>query len=201
MNLHIILIILVILSPYAYAKEVEAPFGFIWGLTKSQIESKDVVFEKCDTDGDLTQCITTKPIKSVSFGEKYLLVIHIEKGLQKIIMVSLNTRNDITGSEGKGLYSKIKKAITDKYGNPHEYEYSGVKVYKEYDEFYQCLNYSGCGNWTSFWEPKEGGSIALEIKGVTRGEGFLKLSYESKDWSDIINERQQKSDKKDTDSL
>ena len=116
-------------------------------------------------------------------------------------MMSKNIDDDITGSKGKELYSKIKSSLTNKYGDSKNYEYTGRKIYDEYDEFYQCLKYSGCGNWMSFWEAKEGGIVALEIEGAARGKGYLRLSYESKNWSGIINERKQKTDMNDIDSL
>lgn len=55
--------------------EVLAPFGFEWGMDKKIVESKGVALEKCDTELALTICQTKKPIKSVSFGEVYYLLL------------------------------------------------------------------------------------------------------------------------------
>ncbi len=66
--------------------------------------------------------------------------------------------------------------LTKKYGKPSSHlEISGQELYKDYDEFYQCLGYSGCGAYFSVYN-FSGGTIGLELIGQSRGEGFLKLT-------------------------
>jgi len=201
MKLYLILTSLIILSSTAHAREVEAPFGLTWGATKSSLESKGVTFNKCTPNGILAICETRKTIKPISFGETYVLLFHPKLGLRKVMMLSNDISDDITGRKGKELYSKIQSALSKKYGAPNNYEYTGRKVYKEFDEFYQCLKYSGCGQWLSLWDSKEGGAVVLEVKGSSRGKGFLKLTYESKSWSGIVDAIQNRTNTDDIDSL
>lgn len=183
------------------AAEMAAPFGFEWGMSKKKVEGKGVVFDKCETNLTLTICTTKKAIKSISFGERYSLIFDSRLGLQKVSLISKNVTGDITGSSGKKLYSKVKDSLTKKYGDSESYEYVGRKLYKEYDEFYQCLKYPGCGTWTAFWQPTEGGVVVAELKGLARGTGYLNLAYESKKWSNVIDARKAKENSSDDDAL
>ena len=187
-------IIIFILVNNAYAAETEtlAPFGLNWGESKQKLKKSGVVFDKCTTELGLSICSTKKPIKPVSFGDIYQLVFDSKRGLQKAVMLSNDITDDITGREGKELYGKVKNSLVKKYGEAKDYEYSGLKLYDEYDEFYQCLAYSGCGSWLSFWEPVNGGTVSVSLEGLGRGKGFLKISYESKKWAIVVDERKKK---------
>ena len=195
--------IIFILVNAAYAAETEtlAPFGLHWGESKQKLNKSGVVFEKCITDRELSICTTKKPIKPVSFGDIYQLVIDSKRGLQKVAMLSNDITDDITGSEGKELYAKVKSSLIKKYGEAKDYEYSGWKIYDEYDEFYQCLAYPGCGSWLSYWEPQNGGTVSVSLKGIGRGKGYLKITYESKKWAVVVNERKKKESSYDESAL
>ena len=69
--------------------------------------------------------------------------------------------------------------LSKKYGAPKSsWEQVGLDLYKDSDEFYQCLKYDGCGQYVSLYE-YAGGYISLQIKGVSRGKGYLMIGYES----------------------
>jgi len=183
------------------ASEVTAPFGLKWGQTQKELTDKEIYLTDCSTSKKITSCKTVNPVKGVSFGEYYMLYIDDRKGLQRIKMVSKNITSDISGSEGKALYSKVKSSLTKKYGSPEVFEYIGQKVYDEYDEFYQCLKYDGCGGWASFWEIKNGGDVSVQLNGLARGIGYLVLSYESKEWNSILASLEQREKASDDDAL
>ncbi len=189
--------ILFLLSLNVQAIEVTAPFGFKWGQSQEELKNKHVTLNNCSESNKITSCKTTNPIKGVSFGEEYILIMDEEKGLQKVILISKNITSDISGSDGKALYGKIKRSLIKKYNKPESLEHVGLELYKEYDEFYQCLKYEGCGGWFAYWKIKNGGNAILQLKGIKRGTGYIKLTYESKYWGgivDSIKEREQASD-------
>lgn len=194
-------VIFLLFTTNVVASEVTAPFGLQWGQTQKDLTDKKVDLTDCSTSKKITSCKTTNPIKGVSFGELYMLFIDDEKGLQKIKMLSKDITSDITGTKGKALYSKVKGSLTKKYSAPKSYEYFGLKLYDEYDEFYQCLKYDGCGSWISFWKVKNGGNAIVELKGLARGKGYLTLTYESKEWSAIIDSLKQREKASDEDAL
>jgi hypothetical protein len=197
----LLLVIFLFTVKSVVATEVTAPFGLKWGQTKKELTAKKVNLTDCSTSQKITSCKTINPVKGVSFGELYMLFIDDDKGLQKITMISKDITSDISGSEGKALYGKVKKSLTKKYSTATEYEYIGRKLYDEYDEFYQCLAYDGCGNWIALWEVNNGGNAIVQLKGLKRGKGYLTLTYESKEWSGIIDSLKQRENASDTDAL
>lgn len=168
----------------------QAPLGLKWGESKETL-TKDygaAPAGKNDTRMKLFS-ISNPPIKVSGFDEFYG-VIDDKHGLVKVIVVE-NIRGDAYGSTGLEDYNKIKGLLTNKYGKPDsKYEYIGKELYKDNDEFYQCLAYQGCGAYSAFFKPAGGGDIALEIKGQRRGEGFITVSYESVLFGDVVNERE-----------
>jgi hypothetical protein len=174
-----------------FAIAQEAPFGLYWGEDAQKIKSRSVVLIEKRRDGAFTQYHTTSTPRHLSSTETYSLLVHDRYGLVKITSYSRNISNDIAGIDGKRIYNELKAAISDKYGPAKDqFEYSGRKLYKEYDEFYQCLRYQGCGTWSSFWGNAEGrGAISVELKGLTRGVGFVVLSYEGPNFDKAIEER------------
>ena len=185
-NLPILVLFFLFISKQVYSEEILAPFGFNWGLTKIEIEELGIQFTNCKAIGIIESCQTNQPIKKVSFGSIYGLYFSKNRGLNKIVMASNTITADIAGTQGINLYREIKNSLIEKYGPPESYEYVGGKVYKEYDEFYQCLKYSGCGAWMSLWNPVQGGALTIELEGISRGKGSLVLTYESKNWGKIV---------------
>jgi hypothetical protein len=194
-------VIFLLISVNVLAKEVIAPFGLEWGQTKQKLKDKSILLTNCSTEKKITTCQTKKPTKGVSFGDFYVLYIDALKGLQKVTMISKDLDSDISGSAGKALYSKIKTSLTKKYYEPQSYEYIGRELYDEYDEFYQCLKYDGCGQWFSFLEKKIEGTIVLELKGLSRGKGYVSLTYESEKWAGIIDSLKEREKSADDDAL
>ncbi len=81
-------------------------------------------------------------------------------------------------------------------------EISGLKLWDEPDEFYQCLDYSGCGFWMSAFEDKESGiAVGLQLEGLRRGRGFIKLTYEGPFWATFIDAKEKIESELDDDAL
>lgn len=195
-------ILALVLSFSVFAKEIAAPFGLVWGQSKQELESMSVKFYKCENTQGFVRCRTKNPPKTVSFAEFYDLAFHQDTGLQEIVMAGNTIANDIAGSKGKALYAKVKSSLTRKYGQPHDSrEVIGLKLYDEYDEFYQCLAYSGCGLWLSYWVGGAGGVVGLRLKGLSRGKGWLRMSYQSKALSQLLDDYESKKTTEDEDAF
>lgn len=193
---------IILLASDALAAEIQAPFGFNWGATKNQLKNNGVIIESCSSKNMITFCVATSPPKPVSFGDDYILGFVADAGLQKVMMVGHTITDDAAGLEGKELFQKIKSSLTKKYGEPDlVFEQVGLELYSGYDEFYQCLAYDGCGLWSSVWGTKKDGRIALLLKGLSRGEGYLELTYEAKDWHIFVDEYKKVEQSKDDDAL
>ena len=179
-NITAVAIVAALLSGNVSAKEIDAPFGLAWGKSQSELEAKGAEIYGCaEKDNNFIVCKTKTPPKPVSFSDFYFLYFHSTKGLQKVIMVGEIITEDIYGSEGKKLYAQIKAGLTKKYGERSDGgEHIGLKLYDEYDEFYQCLAYTGCGLWVSLWEDDSGGTVVVQLKGYSRGKGWVQIVYE-----------------------
>ena len=68
-------------------------------------------------------------------------------------------------------------------------------------KFYECLKYQGCGTQASYWLDDVEGTISLDIKGVSRGTGYITITYESKRWSDILDRFNNENNSADEESL
>ena len=187
--------------PASSAFSQTGPFGLRWGMTVEDVKAQaNVVPTNERKEGNFISYRLSSVPSPVSIAEQYLVIFHRSTGLQKATLVSKDFTGDPTGRDGKETYASIKSALIAKYGQPKtEFESTGNRLYKEVDEFYQCLRYSGCGAWASFWEPDETrGHIALQLRGTGRGVGYLTIGYESRNWNQLVDE--EKASKRANDS-
>ena len=152
------------------------PFGLAWGMSESGLQK--LGFNQVSDSGGLKVFSSVSAPKAWSKAENYVAVTY-QGRLVKAAAVSMDFTDDIYGSEGKETYNQVKDLLTKKYGSPSKhYERVGGKLYDDSDEFYQCLDYSGCGAYLSIFD-YAGGVISVQLKGKRRGQGFLTIGYES----------------------
>ncbi len=191
-----------------FSEEGNAPFGLTWGMTEAQVAQLVEVEIKEEIKSDLPLGVTgilqaTSLPKNLTIAEFYHLIFVTEKHLQKISMSSKDIEDDVSGRKGKEQYEKIKTSLKKKYGSPiAEHESSGRKLWDEWDEFYQCLKYDGCGIWASIFEDEKSGMmIGLELKGLKRGRGFIQLGYEGPSWEAFLDAKEKIESELDDDAL
>lgn len=176
----------------------EAMFGLKWGMSPNEVKALGTTLTKTKAERNLETYKTGSLPKNLSDIESYLLIFADGK-LVKMVAIGKDIVNDPTGSGGKERFESLTSALTEKYGKPsNNYQSVGNKLFKEYDEFYQCLAYSGCGMWSSVYEPTDK-DISVDLKGQRRGSGYIVLTVESKpQWSralDVFKTRKNSSDK------
>lgn len=153
-----------------------APFGLGWDMSVSEL--KALGFHEIKTEGGLTTLTSVSAPKPWSQAEVYIALTYDDR-LIKAGVKSVDFTDDIYGIEGKQTYKRMKTLLTGKYGMPtEEFELTGQELYKDSDEFYQCLDYSGCGSYASFFR-YAGGVIQLQLQGQRRGVGHVLIYYES----------------------
>ncbi|WP_206483644.1 hypothetical protein [Thalassotalea sp. G2M2-11] len=152
------------------------PFGLTWEMSEAGL--KKIGFAQISDSEGLKVFSSLSVPKAWSKAENYIVVTYKGK-LVKAVAVSKKFTDDIYGSEGKSVYKQVKNLLAKKYGSPSEqYETVGRKLYDDSDEFYQCLEYSGCGVYLSFFN-FAGGMISVQLNGKQRGVGYLTIGYES----------------------
>jgi len=155
----------------------DAMFGLIFGQTPKEIRDKGItlVFEKADYNFTIYSCVSLP--KNFSTVEKYHLVFS-DDSLVKITMLTKDITNDIYGSNGKKQYEETFNLLKKKYTLDVSTMVTGLKVYDEPDEFYECLKYDGCGAFGAiFKNPTK--AVLLELKGSGRGVGYIRMGVEA----------------------
>ena len=201
MNKKFVGILLILISFTAFADEdIPAPLGLVWGTSGDVLKTEfSASLDEEEHSRIKFYEINKTPINSAEFNKIYGFVDD-KYGLVKVVLVK-DIANDAYGSDGLELYKKYKEVLQGKYGKPKSYEYTGREVYKETDEFYQCLKYQGCGARASFFEPKKDTSISVLLRGWKRGEGDMVISYESLLYSKANKEIQKETNKVISDGL
>jgi len=183
------------------AQSTEAPFGLSWGESKSAVENKGINLQASGGQGRVSSYKTNHLPNDLSIAELYTLIFDTEYNLQKIILISKDIDSDIYGSKGKEIFADLKSKLAQKYGNPTSgLEIVGTELYNEQDEFYQCLAYEGCGTWISLYK-KQDVSVVLKLNGLGRGKGYITITYEGPNWSNVVDALKQKESELDAKSL
>ncbi len=175
-----------------------SPFGLTWGMSVASL--KELGFAEVNDSGGLKILSSVSAPKAWSKAEIYVAVTYKDR-LVKAAANSFDFTDDVYGSEGKDNYNQIKSLLTKKYGEPTtHYERIGTTLYDDPDEFYQCLEYTGCGAYLSLFE-LSGGTIAVQLKGKRRGVGYLSIAYESPQFSVAKDEIERSDRNSDADAL
>lgn len=167
----------------------EALFGLTFGMSVAQVKRlvPDMTMFK-GTGHSVIYKAKSMP-KNLSDTEEYSLVFVNDK-LLKLNSIGNTIKNDADGSKGKARFSTLKKSLDDKYGKAtSEGQHTGLKLYQETDEFYQCLAYDGCGIWSAVYEPS-GRAVVLQLNGISRGTGWVDIVAESvPEWGDSLKQK------------
>lgn len=191
----------VIAFPIFADEKRDAMFGLSWGMTVDAIKAMGVSVSKKEGDKNIDTYVTTSLPKNLSDIEQYSLLFSDGK-LVKLSAIGKDITDDPTGRNGKDRFDVLKKSLEDKYGVVSKsYQTVGNKLYKEYDEFYQCLSYSGCGMWVAIFDTPTK-AVVIELKGLRRGTGFINLTVEATpEWDEALAKFKSFKSKNDSDAL
>ena len=162
---------------------VQAPFGLSWGMSRAEFTHGI----SCKTNHSLVECRSLSVPKPLGDADHYTLIFDMAQGLVKVRYTSETIEKDPYGYRGKQRFNELKVALTKKYIDARKQELIVMhkRIFIEPDEFYECLNYQGCGEYT--WVATPGaGAIALKLNGDYRGKGRVTLEYESDYWMDAL---------------
>ena len=178
------------LASAAAAQAQDAPFGFEWGQSLETAEAITGTQASPELLWNRVHALHTETAPSVPPDTDFIsLAIDPALGLGRITWFSDDIVNDVFGNAGKEKYLKYKTILSGKYGQPTSSgEISGRELWEEADEFYQCLAYDGCGMYFTIWRAEGGLEIALQLKGLRRGQGYIEITYEGANWDRIIYE-------------
>jgi hypothetical protein len=196
----IITLIIALLLSVSYAAD-NAPLGLVWGqkILSSQCLSKS---EKIDDKTGLVLCVLKDVPNPIPDLDGVTVVLSPERNLLKVRVFFKDISEDPYGSKGIKEFTKYTNILTKKYKEPGLHKtITGVTLYENSDEFYQCLRYAGCGMYLAIWDLPDGGAISLELKGIARGKGFIVISYETPAFSAELRKSEERNRKKAESSL
>ncbi|MBN1450239.1 MAG: hypothetical protein JW963_04415 [Anaerolineales bacterium] len=176
-------------------------FGLKWGQSPDQIRQMGIALTKESSRNNLHMYKTDSLPKNLSLSESYVLIFAGDTALVKITMASRTIAEDPYGTEGKSKFDNLQKLLKQNYTMGKSFCSVGHKLYEDSDEFYECLAYKGCGMWTIFFS-SDNKTIMLEIEGIKRGTGFIKMSVEaSPEFTEAVKEYKALETSSDADAL
>lgn len=199
----VISVFFVILSATGVVAEnskIDPPFGFSWSNTYEDINERFPKNSINYHNGLMgvylgPEADTAFDIDLPSNTESVFIYFNRDNVLVKIQWNSKDFTDDPYGVEGKREFFRIRERLVSRLGNPDdELTVSGLRVYRNEYEFYECLSYSAdCGIWVVNWGGKESRNYAeLGLYGKGAAKGMLRYIVESDllyDHYDDINER------------
>lgn len=192
--------------------DISAPSSLDWLDSKQEMMRQGISVTDCKRllDGAVEYCRLSDLTKPISFAEYYTGYFVRGYGLTKISITGKDITNDIYGTSGISQYNKLKNSLFNKYPEDQgyaytSYEYTASKLYKESDEFYECLKYDGCGSRITYILTADDipskGTLSIELIGLSRGTGYMTLTYESSSWSEALDMAKSKQNEADEDAL
>jgi len=187
----IILIIFMFLTCFA-----KAPFGLAWNSSIQDIKSNgiELTAQEVDIPGFKVYLTTSLP-KNHSDADHYVLMFYKDT-LVKILMISKTVSDDPFGLKGIEKYKEYTQLMLSVgYTEHRTFENIGRLLYKEPYEFYNCLNYPGCGEYISFFESGEGEKSSVKIKPEGRSSGLILITFEGPDCENAFKRVKEEQDK------
>ena len=155
----------------------EAMFGLNFGQTPKEIRALGSVLTFKYSKKNFSSYTCTSLPKNFSLAERYILIFS-DDSLVKITMIGNTISKDIYGSDGKEAFINTFELLKNKYSIHLFRTDSGLKLYDEPDEFYQCLAYDGCGLYAAILK-NDSKTVTLQLKGLERGKGYLIITAEA----------------------
>jgi hypothetical protein len=171
------MVIVLALSVFVCAQDNNAMFGLKWGMSTQQVKALGISLEKKSAEWNFSTYVADTMPKALSFGESYVLIFD-DNSLVKMKMVSTDITEDPYGTEGKELFDRAVEMLSKSYKVEKVFCKSGLELYEDSDEFYECLNYEGCGYWVTGFVG-ENKSIVAQLEGIRRGTGYLTITAEA----------------------
>jgi hypothetical protein len=193
------MLFVLLISFHIYAGN-EAMFGLNFGQTTKEIRAMGVTLIFKDSLNNLFSYKCKTLPKNFSSAESYTLIFS-DDSLVKIIMLGNTIDNDLYGNDGKEAFKNTMELLKKKYTVGDVSDFSGLVLYKEPYEFYECLRYEGCGFYAAALKG-DNKTVCLELKGLERGKGYLVLVIESvQEFSRALEKSKQMTIKTDLDAL
>jgi len=167
-------------SSQIFIRRNPAMFGLDWGMTPPQVLDLGIRLTYEQSDRNFEIYSTSSLPQNLKGSEDYKLLFDDTRGLVKIGMICRNIIDDPEGMKGKARFEMLASILERQYKEDKSagLQASGLRVYKLPNEFYECLEYEGCGTWHKLFRGSNK-VILLILKGIKHGIGFIELAVEA----------------------
>ncbi|HCR3333281.1 TPA: hypothetical protein ON523_003031 [Morganella morganii] len=160
-------------------KEITAPLGLKWGMTKNELIEKSGNIKEKGFEGGIEQLLIINESNNIDGLNMYVAGVDKEYGLVSVEMVFF-INEDMNGNKAIEKYNILKKVLVSKYGEQYVDEYAWRNYSKGDVSFSDCIRNKGCGNYFSSFEDDKGGLAWLMISPSASEEGTnIYLLYKS----------------------
>ena len=163
-------------SALADPPPIAAPYGLTWKQSKAAVEALGTKLTGCEQQETTEVCdLAAVPQPPAGIIPDFFRVRFDAEGLTAVTLASATIASDPDGATGKTVYEALRKDIVAVYGEGERTEKVGqIMPYMAPNEFYECLDFDGCGTWETRWS---GGDLVLGLKGLKPGEGYVMVNY------------------------
>ncbi|WP_155914538.1 hypothetical protein [Asticcacaulis sp. AC460] len=162
------------------------PFGIKMG---AQVKDLKVV-EKHDMSAPWEAYSISVPQPNSEF-ESYMIVLTPQTGVCKVLAIGKTYEDDRYGTSVRSAYDKLKSALSQKYGQPKDYDFlSSGALWKDSEDFAASLDKNE-RTLASFWSvpldaSNEIADIQLSAEGASLSDTYISLSYELRNFDQCV---------------
>ncbi|EGT3611668.1 TPA: hypothetical protein SLE68_001732 [Morganella morganii] len=150
-------------------KEITAPLGLKWGMTKNEIIEKTGGIKEIGFRDGIKQFLVNNKDNKVDGLELYSIGIDKKYGLTSVEMM-FYIDNDSNGNKAVEKYNVLKEVLVSKYGEQYSDEYLWRNYNKGSMSFAACIGNEQCGKYFSSFEDDIGGNAGLMLTTDSSGE-------------------------------
>ena len=162
-------------------KEITAPLGLKWGMTKSELIEKTGNAKEKGFENGIEQLFITGENPKVDGLTISVVGVDKKYGLVSVEMVFFINK-DLYGDKSIEKYDILKHALISKYGEQYSDEYLWRGYRKGDVSFSGCIRNNRCGNYFSSFEDDRGGQVLLMISpsaSASEEDNSIYLLYKS----------------------
>ena len=178
------------------AQGIASVFGFKAGMTEEQII--EIIGRKAlsKVDGDL-YTFSTAPTPHPEF-EEYLCAISPQKGLLKVVALSVDIETNTFGETLKDSYAGIQTGVSKTYGKGESFDtLEDGSLWTNPEDWMMGLLKKD-RKLVTYWQPTTPQDhitiVSLEAIALSTEKGYLRPAYEFEGWEAYMDKKKDKQD-------
>lgn len=139
-------------------QQVEAPFGFKWGMRMSHFPVSQLLTVNIIPLNDDETMIFSTTVPEGGVGEGSYRFYFVKNKLDRIVFNTFDITGENAVEQSKNVYIKLRDELTKKYGAPIEVD---ERIYLESFDFFPCVTNKNCGSWKTTFDNKTTNAVVF----------------------------------------